>query len=106
MSLGTLRLICGALLALGAMAAPANRPSIPRRHVAASPAFRPFVPDRYVVVLNDLPVATRFAARPDAESSAAAEYRRQIEVRQAAVASELARSEEHTSELQSPMYLV
>jgi uncharacterized protein (TIGR03437 family) len=72
------------------MAAPANRPSIPRRHVAASPAFRPFVPDRYVVVLNDLPVATRFAARPDAESSAAAEYRRQIEVRQAAVASELA----------------
>jgi len=91
MSIGTLRLICGALLALvAAGAAPANRPSTPRRHVAAAPAFRSFVPDRYVVVLNDPPVAARFAARPDAESSAASDYRRQLEARQAAMTSEFA----------------
>jgi len=90
MSLGTLRLACVALLALAAVAAPASRPSIPRRHVAAKPAFRPFIPDRYVVVLDDPPVAARFSTRAEAESSAAADYRRQIEAKQAAVAGELA----------------
>jgi uncharacterized protein (TIGR03437 family) len=90
MSLGTLRLACVALLALAAVAAPASHPSIPRRHVAAKRAFRSFIPDRYVVVLDDPPVAARFSTRAQAESSAAADYRRQIEAKQAAVAGELA----------------
>src|ERR1039458_7304106 len=90
MSIGTLRLACVALLALTAAAAPATRLSIPGRHVAAAPVFRPIIPDRYVVVLNDPPVAARFPARADADSSAAADYRRQIEAKQAAVVSELA----------------
>jgi uncharacterized protein (TIGR03437 family) len=92
MSIGTLRLACVALLALAAAAAaaPATRLSIPGRHVAAAPVFRPIIPDRYVVVLNDPPVAARFPARADADSSAAADYRRQIEAKQAAVVSELA----------------
>ena len=89
MSIGTLRLAWVALLAVAAAAAPAFRPSIPGRHVAA-PAFRRFIPGRYVVVLDDPPVSARFPARADAESPAAADYRRQIEAKQAAVASELA----------------
>ena len=105
MSIGTLKLAGVALLAFAAAtaasrpsldrhvsAAGASRPSIPGNHVtAATPAFRPFIPDRYVVVLDDPPVAARFPARADAESSAAADYRRQIETRQAALAGELAR---------------
>jgi uncharacterized protein (TIGR03437 family) len=83
-------LACVALLALAAVAAPASRPSIPRRHVAAKPAFGPFIPDRYVVVLGDPPVSARFSTRAEAESPAAADYRRQIEAKQAAVAGELA----------------
>jgi minor extracellular serine protease Vpr len=75
MSGGTLRLACVALLALGAMAAP---------------AFRPFIPDRYVVVLDDPPVAARFPARLDAMSAAAADYRRLIEAKQGAVLNVLA----------------
>jgi uncharacterized protein (TIGR03437 family) len=46
------------------------------------------VADRYVVVLADPPVAARFPARADRAGAVA--YRRQIEARQAAVASELA----------------
>ena len=86
----TLKLVCLALLALGAMAAPAKPPSIPGRHLAAAPASRLFVPDRYVMVLDDPPVAARFTARAQAESPAAADYRRQIEARQNNVAAELA----------------
>jgi uncharacterized protein (TIGR03437 family) len=92
MSTGALRLACVALLALAAAAAPAPafRPSIPNRHVAPAAAFRPFIPGRYVVVLDDPPVSARFPARADVESSAAADYRRQIEAKQTAVESELA----------------
>jgi len=89
MSIGTLKLACAALLALAAAAAPAHRPATPSRHVKAAPASRLFMPDRYVVVLNDPPVSARFPGRADIES-AAADYRRQIQARQAAVASELA----------------
>ena len=90
MSIGTLRLACVALLALAAAAAPASRPAAPRRHVTRASAFRPLIPDRYVVVLEDPPVAARFSTRAGAESSAAADYRRQIEARQAAVGSAIA----------------
>lgn len=48
------------------------------------------MPGRFVVVLDDPPVAARFPARLAAESGAAADYRRQIEAKQAAVAGELA----------------
>lgn len=75
MSRGTLRLACVALLALGA---------------AAAPAFRPFIPGRYIVVLDDPPVAARFPSRADADSAAAADYRRQIAARQGAVLNEMA----------------
>jgi uncharacterized protein (TIGR03437 family) len=71
------------------MAATPPRPSIPGRHSAASPVFRPFIPDHYVVVLEDAPVSARFPGQSEAVSSAAGDYRRQIEARQAAVASEL-----------------
>ncbi len=90
MSIGTLRLACVALLAFAAAAAPVHRSSIPGRHVKAAPVFRPFMPDRYVVVLDDPPVAARFPSRADIESAAAADYRRQIEAKQAVLASQLA----------------
>lgn len=93
MSLGSLRLVCVALLALAAAAAPANRRSLPAQHAApaaAKHALRPLVPGRYVVVLEDPPVAARFALA-DAQSPAAADYRRQIEAKQAAVAGALAK---------------
>ena len=89
MSTGTLRLACVALFAMAAVAATAPRLSIPGRHAAAAPVFRPYIPDRYVVVLDDAPVSARFPGQADANSAAAADYRRQIEATQAAVASEL-----------------
>jgi len=67
--------VCVALLALGA---------------AAAPAFRLFIPGRYVVVLDDPPVAARFATRAAAESTAAADYGRELRAHQGAVAGELA----------------
>jgi minor extracellular serine protease Vpr len=57
-----------------------NKPS---RHVPV------YVPNRYTVVLADAPVASRFAAREDMQTSAADIYRQQIKARQTSLTSEI-----------------
>ena len=53
-------------------------------------AKSPIFPGRYILVLQDPPVSSRFAARADLETDAAVAYRREIEAKQAAVKSVLA----------------
>jgi len=53
------------------------------------PGFAQFVPNRYTLLLDDPPVASRFQARAEMQSAAAAAYRTQIEARQRAVIGEL-----------------
>ncbi|HXS98965.1 MAG TPA: S8 family serine peptidase [Candidatus Limnocylindrales bacterium] len=48
-----------------------------------------FVPNRYTLILQDPPVATRFATRDQLKSVAAVAYQRQIEDKQAALVREL-----------------
>ncbi|MDE3194741.1 MAG: S8 family serine peptidase, partial [Acidobacteriota bacterium] len=54
------------------------------------PATAQIIPGRYILLLSDPPVTSRFASKAQLESSAAADYRRQIEARQATIKLELA----------------
>ncbi len=53
-------------------------------------AVAQYLPNRYALILEDSPVAGRFAARGASVSAAAGLYRQQVEARQAALRSELA----------------
>jgi minor extracellular serine protease Vpr len=56
-----------------------------------APLFAQLAPNRYTLLLEDPPVASRFARREDLQSAAAAAYRSRIEARQRDVKNELAR---------------
>lgn len=58
--------------------------------LATSAAFGQFAPNRYALVLEDPPVAARYASSQREPSAAATTYRQQIEVRQRALRSQLA----------------
>jgi subtilisin family serine protease len=63
-----------------------------QRHSQSVPIAQPhspFVPNRYTLILDDAPVASRFATRDQMFSPAAVAYRQQIESKQAALVSEL-----------------
>jgi len=49
----------------------------------------PIVPDRFTVILEDPPVATRFATREEMAGAAGVSYRAQVEARQASIAREI-----------------
>jgi minor extracellular serine protease Vpr len=53
-------------------------------------ALAQFIPNRYALILEDVPIASRFSARAAARTAAAGLYRQQIEARQAALRAELA----------------
>jgi len=55
----------------------------------AIPIHAQIVPNRYTVILEDPPLAARFATRDDLNSAAAATYRQQIESRQAQLVRDL-----------------
>ena len=58
--------------------------------LCAVPGFGQFVPNRYTLLLEDSPVAARFASRPQMQSATGIAYRNQIEARQTLVRNELA----------------
>ncbi|MGA3005538.1 MAG: ATP-binding protein [Acetobacteraceae bacterium] len=57
---------------------------------AQSPQPAPFIPNQYILLLEDAPVAARFASREQMRTAAAVAYRQQVETKQAAVLKELA----------------
>jgi minor extracellular serine protease Vpr len=54
------------------------------------PAFAQLAPNRYILLLNDPPVAERFAKREDMLSTAGTAYRAQLEARQRTIMADLA----------------
>jgi len=58
--------------------------------ISATPGLAQFVPNRYTLLLEDPPVASRFASHELMRSQEAEAYRQQIETRQAAVLKSLA----------------
>ena len=59
--------------------------------VTVLPGFGQYARNRYALILQDEPVASRFATRERMHSAAADDYRRQLTQRQSAVHQELAR---------------
>src|SRR5664279_837747 len=59
--------------------------------VTVLPGFGQYARNRYALILQDEPVASRFATRERMHSAAADDYRRQLAQRQSAVQQELAR---------------
>ncbi len=58
--------------------------------IASYPGFSQIAPNRYTLVLEDQPVAERFVGREAVQSSAAVDYRQQIEAKQMSLRSSLA----------------
>jgi len=59
--------------------------------VTALPGFGQFARNRYALILQDEPVASRFASRDQMRTAGADGYRRQLALRQSSVQQELAR---------------
>src|ERR1039457_2802682 len=59
--------------------------------VTVLPGFGQYARNRYALILEDAPVASRFATREQLHTAAADSYRRQVALRQSAVHQELER---------------